>query len=74
MPRAGKYPTQFWWPAEVVDDHVSVFLFKKPAGKYGIAIGVYNHITGERLPLLNGQGEVLEDGRLILDEMVEWDG
>jgi len=73
MPRQGQYPTQFWWPGEVVDDQITIFLFNKPAGTYGIAIGVYNPVTGERLPLINGQGKVVEDGRLILDEMVEWD-
>jgi hypothetical protein len=73
MPHGGKYPTKFWWPGEVVDDYVTIFLFNKPAGTYRIAIGVYNLLTGERLPLLNGQGEIVEDRRLILDQVVEWD-
>ncbi|MBN1873448.1 MAG: hypothetical protein JXA33_04395 [Anaerolineae bacterium] len=70
-PRQGAYPMRFWRPGEIVDDRVSVSLSGVPAGEYGIAIGVYNGATGERLPLLDNQGEPLvDDGRLILSETV----
>jgi hypothetical protein len=71
MPRHWAYPTTYWWPAEAVDDRISISLDDVPAGSYGIAIGVYEPATGERLSLLNNQEELIADGRFILEETVE---
>lgn len=70
-PRHSSYPTTFWWPGETVDDRISIPLSGVPAGSYDIAIGVYELSTGDRLPLINSQGQAIADGRLILEETVE---
>jgi hypothetical protein len=71
MPRGWVYPTSFWWPGEVIEDETTVSLVDIPPGNYGIAIGIYDPVTGERLPVVNSAGIKLPDGRLILDEIVE---
>jgi hypothetical protein len=71
MPHQNAYPTTFWWPGETVKDVISIALDDVPAGHYGIAIGVYDPSNGERLPLVNSQGQSISDGRLVLDETVE---
>jgi hypothetical protein len=73
MPRRWTYPTTLWWPGEVVDDNISIPLDTVPGGDYGIAIGVYEPTTGERLPLITGQGQLMPDGRLVLEEIIELD-
>jgi hypothetical protein len=70
-PRDGAYLMQHWWPGEVVDDRVMVDLAGVPAGEYGIAIGVYDPATGERLPIVGADGELaVEDGRFVLPQTV----
>ena len=70
-PRDGAYMMQHWWPGEVVDDRVTVTLAGVPAGEYGIAIGVYDPTTGERLPIVRADGELaVEDGRYLLPQKV----
>lgn len=71
MPRGWIYPTSFWWPGEVVEDETRVSLEAVPPGNYGIAIGIYNPASGERLSLVDGTGKEIPDGRLILEEIVE---
>ena len=70
MPRGWVYPTSFWWPGEVVEDETTVSLEAVPPGQYGIAIGIYDPASGERLPLVDGEGNKIPDGRLILKEIV----
>lgn len=71
MPRGWVYPTSFWWPGEIVEDEATVSLEAVPPGKYGIAIGIYDPASGERLPVVDGAGNELPDGRLILEEIIE---
>lgn len=71
MPQGWVYPTSFWWPGEVVEDETTVNLEDVSPGKYGIAIGIYNPASGERLSLVDGNGNEIPDGRLILEEIVE---
>lgn len=71
MPRGWVYPTSFWWPGEVVEDETTVSLESVPPGKYGIAIGIYDPASGERLPVVDGAGNKQPDGRLILEEIIE---
>jgi hypothetical protein len=73
MPHRSAYPTTFWWPGETVKDVISIPLDDVPPGVYGIAVGVYEPSTGERLPLVKSQGQLIPDGRLVLDEIVEID-
>lgn len=70
MPRSWTYPTSYWWPGEIVEDEVTVTLEAVPPGNYGIAVGMYNPLSGERLSLVDGLGNEILDGRLILEETV----
>jgi len=71
MPRNWAYPMTRWWPGEVVADPISIPLQGVSAGRYHIGVGVYDPATGERLPLVDGEGRSVEDGRWVLDETVE---
>lgn len=71
MPHRWAYPTTFWWPGEIVDDRIPISLEGVPPGSYGIAVGVYDPATGERLPLVNDQGHLIADRRLVLEETVK---
>jgi len=70
MPRQWQFPTTLWWPGEVITDLISISLDMVPAGQYGLAVGVYDPLTGARLPVLDSAGQVVADGRLLLPEMV----
>ncbi|MGB3714004.1 MAG: hypothetical protein WA996_06205 [Candidatus Promineifilaceae bacterium] len=73
MPRQWTYPTSLWGLDEIIDDSILISLEDVPPGEYGIAIGVYDSITGERLPLVDGTGASIQDGRLILPEVIKID-
>jgi hypothetical protein len=66
MPHRWAYPTTFWWPGELVADPIPIFLEGALEGVYGIAIGVYDPATMERLPVVDGTGQLQPDGRLVL--------
>jgi hypothetical protein len=71
MPRRWAYPTTFWGPGEVVTDVVSISLEGVPVGTYGVALGVYDPATMDRLPVVDGAGQTQSDARLVLPgEMV----
>ena len=66
MPLRWRYPTTFWGPAEVVSDTITISLKEAPPGTYGVAVGAYNPMNMERLPVVNGAGQPQPDGRLVL--------
>ena len=66
MPHRWGYPTRFWAPGEVATDTIPISLGQAPAGEYGVAVGVYHPVTLERLPVVDGNGQLLPDGRLVL--------
>ena len=66
MPRRGEYPTRFWAPGEIVVDEIAISLDGVPDGNYGIAVGVYDQFTNERLAVLTRDGRLAADGRLEL--------
>lgn len=66
MPHRGGLPTRFWEAGETITDHIPVSLADAPPGEYGIAIGIYDPQSMERLPLVVGDGEARPDGRLVL--------
>lgn len=70
MPHRGGYPTRFWAAGETVVDDMIVDLSKAPPGTYGLAVGVYDPDTAERLPLVDGAGQSPQDNRLVLPEEV----
>ena len=66
MPLRWRYPTTFWGPAEVISDTITISLKEAPPGTYGVAVGAYNPMNMERLPVVNGAGQPQPDGRLVL--------
>jgi hypothetical protein len=66
QPRGGAYPTTVWAVGELVADP---HLLAHPAGlqgDYQLAFGLYNPETGERLLIINSQGDVVGD-HLVLN-------
>ena len=70
MPRRWAYPTSLWSIDEVVDDAITISLENVPTGEYGVAIGVYDPEVGDRLKLVDAEGNSIEDGRFIINGMV----
>lgn len=70
MPRRWTYPTSFWGPGQVVDDPIPISLADVPPGAYGLAVGVYDPVTMERLPTVAEDGRLSPDGRLVLPGQV----
>ncbi len=66
MPQQWTYPTRFWPAGEMVQDEMVVPLDAVSPGEYGLAMGVYDPETMERLPVEDRTGLVHEDGRLVL--------
>ena len=66
MPLRWSYPTSFWGPGEYVRDDIPIDLHAVPPAYYGIAIGIYDPHTLERLPVVDVEGQVSPDGRLVL--------
>jgi hypothetical protein len=66
MPHRGGYPTRFWWPGEIIEDHILIRLDVAAPGLYGLAVGVYDPATMERIPVTGRTGQLVADGRLIL--------
>jgi hypothetical protein len=51
-PLAGDYPTHLWSAGEVIDDsYWLVIPSDLPAGRYPIHVGLYDPVTGVRLPI-----------------------
>ncbi|MCP5098174.1 MAG: hypothetical protein GY943_21710 [Chloroflexi bacterium] len=69
MPRNWTFPTTLWWPGDTVIDTFTIPLSGIPNGQYGIAVGIYNSVTGERLPLIDEIGQEVGDGRFHLNAM-----
>lgn len=70
LPDGGAYSLQRWLPGEVVADRVQLILPRAlPPGRYDLLIGMYHPATGERLPLLDGDGQLLDD-KLTLRQRV----
>jgi hypothetical protein len=66
-PLGGNYPTSFWDAGEVVRDNYHILLPADiPLREYVVEVGLYLHRTGERLPVLDDAGQVL-DNRALLD-------
>jgi hypothetical protein len=60
LPQNGYAPTRTWGTGDTIDDRHSVALPPDlPAGDYWLTTGLYDPLTGERLPLADGDGDVL---------------
>ena len=61
-PLGNAYPTSFWSPGDNLVDTYRLTLFDaaKP-GQHRIAVGFYDPISGQRLPVLDAQGQIIGD-------------
>jgi 4-amino-4-deoxy-L-arabinose transferase-like glycosyltransferase len=67
FPGAGSAPTTSWAPDQVIVDELVLPIAEDAApGTYHIAVGLYDAASGGRLPVTDGSGEHLPDGRVIL--------
>jgi len=67
VPRDWTYPTTSWQAGETVSDELHLPLSEVPAGRYDLAVGVYDPDTSERLPV---RGAEASSDVLILQEIV----
>ena len=59
----------------MVKDVIPISLKEAPTGVYGVAVGVYDPATTERLPVVDETGQLQPDGRLVLPgEMIKVEG
>jgi hypothetical protein len=66
QPVNGYYPTFFWDQDEIVKDkHALVIREGTPPGEYRIEAGMYRLADGQRLPILDQDGQVLDDKALL---------
>lgn len=60
LPMASYAPTRSWLPGDVIQDQRSLSLPDTlPPGEYRLMVGLYNPLTGERVPLASGSGDSL---------------
>ena len=69
MPGDGTLPTTGWLPGEVILDQYEVPVQPDaPPGQYVIEVGMYQAETGQRLPIINQKGQVVDD-RVLLEKV-----
>ena len=67
LPGNGTAPTPGWLPGEIIaDQYEASILSNAPQGRYIIEIGMYQAETGERLPVLDKGGQVIDDKILLI--------
>lgn len=67
VPYEGLYPPNRWWPGQIVDDDYSIAIPETAApGVYHISLGMYDHLTGERLTLTTPDGQPIENRQITL--------
>lgn len=65
-PREGRWLTTQWLPGDYVEDHYILTIpADAPPGPYRLSVGMYDVMTGERLPAVQN-GERLPEDRLFL--------
>ncbi len=60
-PQAGEAPTTGWLAGEVVKDDIVMKVSGAATTAHTIAIGLYDPVTGTRVPVLNADGAVIGD-------------
>jgi 4-amino-4-deoxy-L-arabinose transferase-like glycosyltransferase len=62
FPAAGQWPTSWWQPGLYLrEQHALALSGPFDSDNYDILVGVYDPVTGERLPALDGSGELIGD-------------
>ena len=68
FPAAGQRPTTGWLPQEIIADaHTLAFANPPAPGTYRLIAGLYNPLTGQRLPSINEQGQPVGDAILVAE-------
>ncbi len=68
FPAAGQRPTTGWLPGEVIADaHLLNFSTRPAPGVYRLIAGLYNPLTGQRLAVLNQEGQIAADAVLVTE-------
>ncbi len=70
MPLADTYPTSRWAEGEVVSDRLVLDMAGVPSGRYQLAVGWYDPLTGERLEPV-GDPARISQRRVLLQEL-DW--
>jgi hypothetical protein len=71
-PLQGTFPTSDWQPGEVVDDPYEIQLAGDlPPGKYRLQVGLYLLATLRRLPVLDAQGQPIDDKVMVYELKIE---
>ncbi|HXV42603.1 MAG TPA: hypothetical protein VEC96_06040, partial [Anaerolineae bacterium] len=61
-PASGAYPTGLWAAGEIIKDEISIPLEGVEPGQYSLVVGMYDFVTGLRLPVANSP-----DGTILLE-------
>jgi hypothetical protein len=68
FPVTGQRPTTGWLPGEIIaDPHTLYFATAPSPGAYRLIAGLYNPLTGQRLPVVNEQGQTIADAILVAE-------
>jgi 4-amino-4-deoxy-L-arabinose transferase-like glycosyltransferase len=69
LPGEDSLPTTGWLPGEVIVDQYKVPIQPDAQpGQYVIEVGMYQAETGQRLPIINQKGQIVDD-RVLLEEV-----
>jgi hypothetical protein len=72
QPVNGYYPTSFWDQDEIVkDEHAFTIGEDAPPGEYWIEVGMYRLVDGQRLTIVDQDGQVLDDKALLSEIVVK---
>jgi len=72
QPVNGYYPTSFWEPGEMVkDEHALVVSADTPPSEYRLEVGMYRLADGQRLTIVDQDGQVLDDKALLSEITVK---
>jgi hypothetical protein len=66
MPLRWAHRTTYWSAREVVTDDIPLSLENAPASVYHVVVGVYDPVTGERLPVMDKVGQLQPDAQMLL--------
>lgn len=69
--RGGFYPTRVWTTGEIIPDQYTLrFDHNVSAGRYLLAVGMYDPHSGQRLPAFDAAGVTLRDNTILLQEIM----
>ena len=70
IPGKGTLPTTSWVAGEIITDRYEIAVHADaPPGRYILEIGFYDAGTGQRLPVVNQQGQRVDDRVLLPTEI-----